>query len=530
MAFASTSTRRLMTRYSLRLWRALVIASGLTAVTGWAVEPVAVAGKVYVQQGDRGTIVIKTPTTLNAMAHMLYPDDRAARDAYRLAFARANPSVFAGGEPIGQIPLPAGTELKVPASGTSAAAPVKSATTSALPAAPEQKPAAPTLAEAFERVTEVTAAHDQLRTEMTGRVAELSGDIERLKATTAAREVLLAQQAEQAARHAQALESRPDRLTLAAFALFAAMLGAGLVLLHHALARRRVMASARPEPAGDTRTMAKDIPGTSGEPVQVALPAAAPVTPEECVPTADLQSSPGAVSAETPSASADTEAESTAAMPEAGASGEPAPVPQESMHSRIDIVPPAATQAMAESVVPQEQITVTQPTAASEAPESVESAQPAKPQAEVGSPEVPARAPEAGSEAVGGTRSEVGDDPGQYLKYLAAERDAGRMDGTDYQRALSDFLNRFRSARMRSLGDAIQPKTAQPMTAQPMTAQPPSAQSLLAPATGVARVTPTPANKDAAIVSALELAMAYEESGNEAGARELLEKVLAEKR
>lgn len=225
------------------------------------------------------TLLLAGATTLNAMARALYPDDRAARDAYRAAFAAANPELLGGKVNIGSIPLPAGTRLKAPAGvplpGSTAmpsaatkpgkAAPATSAGASPVPGArgaPVSPPAAKAegrkgdrltvgtanpqmqmLADAIMRLEATMGERDKINAELVGGVSSALNSIIELKDRVGAQDKqvqqLIALQLEAERLRAREREAQPGPWTLLALVLAAMAAGAGLIALHHTLAARR---------------------------------------------------------------------------------------------------------------------------------------------------------------------------------------------------------------------------------------------------------------------------------------------------
>ena len=289
--------------------------------------PVAVVSSPVVSApaggGSDNTVVIPAATTLNAMARVLYPNDRAARDAYRAAFAAANPSLFAGVKSVGSVMLAAGTVLQVPA-----AMPIPTKMPAADPAPanpPEPKPAASKrppktrsaaasgaalpsgqrdrltigvatpqlqmLADAITRIEGMAAERDKVQSELVGGVSGSLNAVIELKNRLAAQEVQMRQlielQIESERRRAREKESEIGLVGLLALLLSAMALTAGLVVLHHVLATRRqaLILAQMPQSSAaieaDTVTVspAQPPPTPVAQHVVAAEPVSSPVAP-----------------------------------------------------------------------------------------------------------------------------------------------------------------------------------------------------------------------------------------------------------
>ncbi|MBK6636654.1 MAG: hypothetical protein IPG34_02620 [Rhodocyclaceae bacterium] len=227
------------------------------------------------------TLLLAGATTLNAMARALYPDDRAARDAYRAAFAASNPELFAGKENVGSVPLPAGTRLKAPAelpvaalptrakvvrvatpdAGSAAAAPSPSGQSTAKSTGATSGASKPEsrkgdrlslgtaasqmqmLADAIMRLEGTMIERDKVNAELVGGVSSALNSIIELKDRLGAQDKqvqqLIAMQIESERLRALEREAQLGPWTLLGLLLVAMVAGAGLVALNHALAARR---------------------------------------------------------------------------------------------------------------------------------------------------------------------------------------------------------------------------------------------------------------------------------------------------
>lgn len=117
------------------------------------------------------SLTLTTDTDANALARRRYPNDREARDAFRARLAAANPDIFAGRGPIGSVPLPAGTVLKVPPDPEGMPEP-----TDRKPEAQSQRPAADKPRAKADRLV-IGAGGDDMRKMPAG---EMSATLERL--------------------------------------------------------------------------------------------------------------------------------------------------------------------------------------------------------------------------------------------------------------------------------------------------------------------------------------------------------------
>lgn len=237
--------------------------------------PTPVASGLPSASDGQEVVLLSAATTLNAMARAIYPDDRAARDNYRAAFAAANPDLFAGKDSIGSIPLAAGTRLKAPAgvvlpgigSGRSDIKPsVKNVAGAASSAQSVESPRSvprvkgetkksdrltvgianpqmQMLADAIMRLEASTVERDKINSELVGGVSSALNSIIELKERISAQDdqvkQLITLQIENERRQAKEREESLGTLGLLGLILAAMFAGGGLITLHHTLSSRR---------------------------------------------------------------------------------------------------------------------------------------------------------------------------------------------------------------------------------------------------------------------------------------------------
>lgn len=278
---------------------------------------------------DEATLIIQRPTTLNAMARELYPEDRAARDRFRAAYAAANPALFEGIEHVGAVALARGTRLQRPRDLADAAArqgrsavPESPRPMSKLPAAgaasKDQRGDRLTLggassqmkilSDAILRLEQGHAERERLQGELVGAVSGAVNGIVELRDQLRGQEsdlqrlrVLLEQERRNRERDKAEM---PGLVALLGLILTGGLVGAGLMLLHHRLSQRRQPATPAafdlggaaavavpPQNAmdGPLAAVVADAPLVMPPPQVVKAPpeaVTAPVVPQPAVPSA----------------------------------------------------------------------------------------------------------------------------------------------------------------------------------------------------------------------------------------------------